>query len=637
MATETLVSGSDKLALKLRILPNSEQAKTLDEAFKKWASICNRISSGKESIDSLRPSSASELQFNSTQLSSATMDVSALKKAKALQGERLEAEIAKLRVRYAVIDGSLSDPTKRHVNPAKPSQYYPAEWDSSGRLTPKFHTDRHYVTELRKLKLKEEKMLKSIAKISSGKIVFKPKRITLWPSSIHISFNKDMLLLRPFANDFEMELPVVLAPQKKSASKSQKASEEYMRNAQLNLIGYSINQLLFGLNKSQKMLANAKKSEKVEKFSAQMEKKKAGFPAKIKSLEGKWLLNRQLSCKEMEIIDEVNRKFFETRKVELSKNYLELLRNLAEEIMGRAEYVNLNKYPILTRRPLKRHKQKNINNLKPEMWKYYIQFGYEPIFERKPIRACHNILGIDRGLTHLLALSVFSPKEQKFIFNHLEPNPIMGWKWKLRKLRRSLQHLERRTRAQKNVHLPEALMKKRLASIENKTEQHYHVLSSKIIELATKYDACIVLESLSNMKQRGGKKTARTKSLDYALSLFDYEKIARLIGYKAKLNGIPVYDINAANTSKTCATCLLNDSHGTYERGQSQSKILHGKTVSRKNMKVGKCSVCNLKPGSMIDADLNAARVIALCKFKGINDPLPIGSRKVFKRFRSNI
>lgn len=632
MSDESLVSSEDKLAIKIKIVPNAEQAKMLDEMFKKWSSICNRISRGKEDIETLRPDEGKELQFNSTQLNSATMDVSDLKKAMARQGERLEAEVSKLRGRYETIDASLRDPSRRHTNPQKPSSFYPSDWDISGRLTPRFHTARHYSTELRKLKAKEDKMLKTINKIKNGKIVFKPKRITLWPSSVNMAFKGSRLLLKPFANGFEMELPIVISPQKTADGKSQKASAEYMRNALLGLAGYSINQLLFGMNRSQKMLANAKKPEKVEKFLEQMKNKDANFDKKIKALEGKWLLDRKLKESEKSSIAVVRTKFFKSGKVELNEDYLKLLKHMANEILERDGFVNLNKYPILSRKPMKRYKQKNIDNLKPNMWKYYIQFGYEPIFERKASGKPKNIMGIDRGLTHLLAVAVFSPDQQKFLFNHLESNPIMHWKWKLRKIRRSIQHMERRIRAEKNKHIHEAQLKKRLGSIEEKTEQHYHIVSSKIINWAIEYEAAIVLESLSHMKQRGGKKSVRTRALNYALSLFDYEKVARLITYKARIRGIPVYDVLPGMTSKTCATCLLNGSQGAYVRGLETTKAA-GKATKRKNMKIGKCMVCNSSENSMIDADLNAARVIAICKYKNLNDPQPAGSRKVFKRF----
>ena len=54
-----------KLALKLKLEPTREQMLILDEAFKKWAMICNRFSYGGETIDDLRPKEENpELLFN---------------------------------------------------------------------------------------------------------------------------------------------------------------------------------------------------------------------------------------------------------------------------------------------------------------------------------------------------------------------------------------------------------------------------------------------------------------------------------------------------------------------------------------------------------------------------------------------
>jgi len=155
-------------------------------------------------------------------------------------------------------------------------------------------------------------------------------------------------------------------------------------------------------------------------------------------------------------------------------------------------------------------------------------------------------------------------------------------------------------------------------------------VSAKIVALAKKYKSDIVFESLSNMKQHGRKKSARTRDLNYALSLFDYSKVASLVLYKARLNGIRVYDIMPGMTSKTCATCLLQSRESAYIRGKT---YLAPNRKTYPNMKIGHCPLCHKNERSMIDADINAARVIALCKHKNLNDPRPFGSRWVFKRF----
>ncbi len=279
---------------------------------------------------------------------------------------------------------------------------------------------------------------------------------------------------------------------------------------------------------------------------------------KIKNLED--LIETKITDDDKKtILNDGKKAFLEPDKFNdynFSNEYIRLLGKISEYLANKKEGVySINKYPILFRKPT--NKRKKIKNLKSYEWKYYIQFGYEPI--NKISLETKNIMGIDRGLTHLLAYSIFDPENNKFIINQLEPNPVSGWKWKMRKMRRSIQHLERRLRAQKGVHIHENQMKKRVGGIENKIDSLYHNVSRKIVNLAKEKNACIVFEDLEgqSLKQHGRKKTGRLRGLNYTLSLFDYGKIASLIKYKAELEGIDVWNINPAYTSQNCAKCIL--------------------------------------------------------------------------------
>ncbi len=239
-----------------------------------------------------------------------------------------------------------------------------------------------------------------------------------------------------------------------------------------------------------------------------------------------------------------------------SEEYVNLIHKLAENILKINAFYNIKNYPILIRKST--DNTKKMSNLRSTEWEYYLQISYEPINNPQKIMA-KNILGIDRGLTHILAYSVFDPIQKKFIVNKLEPNPIKGWKRKLRKIKCSIQHLERRLHAQKGIHIPENQMKKKLRSIENKIESLYHMVSRKIVNLAKDNNSCIVFEKLEGqgMKQHGRRKSGRLKALNYTLSLFDYGKIASLIKYKAEADGLKIWKIDPAYTSQNCAKCVL--------------------------------------------------------------------------------
>lgn len=283
------------------------------------------------------------------------------------------------------------------------------------------------------------------------------------------------------------------------------------------------------------------------------------FPKKINELID--LLGTEFIEEDIrnKILDEGTKAFAEPESFcdyKFSSEYVGFLEAAAEYLANKKDgSYSINKYPILFRKPT--NKGKKLKNLKSDEWKYYIQFGYEPI--NKHSLETKNIMGIDRGLTHLLAYSVFDPESNKFIINQLEPNPVSGWKWKMRKMKRSIQHLERKIRAQKGVHIYENQMKKRAKGTEDKIESLYHNVSRKIVDVAKEKNACIVFEDLEgqSLKQHGRRKIGRLKRLNYTLSLFDYGKIASLIKYKAELEGINVWNINPAYTSQNCAKCML--------------------------------------------------------------------------------
>ncbi len=620
--SETLFVSEDKLALKLKLEPDVEQQEQLNRIFWTWASICNQISLGGKKKDDLRPKSEDGGEwFNSTQLNCAETDVKDLKKALERSAQRLTFEISRLGKRKSDFEEAIRDPGNRKPNPEKASLFVPKAWSDAGLLKAKYHTEKYYKSRVRELARLMDKKNGTLEKINRGNIKFKPTRLTLMYSNIRVSFGGEKIRLSVLDEKPPAEIRLVKKPEQPSVGpnggKSTEKSAEYLRGAVLNYLAYSINQLFFGLNRSEKMLALAKREEKREKFAKKMSRKEERFPKKVNDLEK--LLGRGLSESETRILDGVKQKFMQTVKVEMTPEYRKFLLDLASELYEAQSFLDLKKYPVLLRKPQTASKHKNIKNLKSGEWEYYIQFGYNPILDdRTPITPT-TIMGIDRGLRHALAVSIFDPSGNSFVLNKLEPNPVFGWKWRERRLRRSIQHLERKIRAQENVHIQESQMKKRLHTLDGSVNNFWHNLSARLVDLALEHRSAIVLESLSSMRQHARGKGARMKQLNYALSNFDYGRIAALIVYKAKRKGVPVFEVLPENTSKTCAKCLLEgNTNASYERGITDN--------GKKNMKIGRCSI-----HGDIDADLNAARTIALCYHKKLNNPLPFGERKRFK------
>lgn len=772
------------LALKLKIEPTRKQYKLFDEMFKKWASICNRISSKGKIKETLNPetSDKNQVMFNATQLNQSEKDVNDLRRA--MQGLKKQkiVELNELKERRIKIYDAITKEECKERDKQKTSNFRPKNWI-------KFHTPKHWNNELEKLNKQIKKKQQTIEKINAGKIYFKPKRVGLWSNSFMFNFGDKKLLIRPFENK-EIIVTIITEPKQKiigkKGGKSSQKGRDYMKKSIINFLIFALHSKLFGLNSKDKPLFYYKISENVIKtfkkndsfddfyneITKNIEKKvnqkltdeekktiqqelssvwqikeydlRKNFELSKEYLECIKILSEKLKERQLKRLKELRKSFqdkvsllkkefndviskqqediildeskkvfdnlAEFKKAQHSEEYVNTLNELAKHQFEKKEFIHINKYPILIRKPL--NKTKKLKNLKPDEWKYYIQIAYEPINKPKEIEI-QKIMGIDRGLSHLLALSIFDPKqtksEKKFILNELVDNPIIGWKWRLRKLKKSIQHLERRLKAQKNIHIYENQMKKKFRSIENRIENLYHNISRKIVNSAEKNNACIVFENLEkqSLKQHGRKKTGKLKKLNYFLSLFDYGKIASLINYKAQLKDIPVFQIDPAYTSQNCAKCILENNkfkepivvfyledlkigenipqvlledtnileakikkikkgkielegktkdnqkieliikksfnrivvfHDKEEIGEFNTKIekigesektavsdsvykrgkekIKGKPIYTGNKKAGYCT----KHGQ-IDADLNAARVIALCKYFNINKP----------------
>jgi IS605 OrfB family transposase len=614
------------LALKLKLDPTPEQMVTLDKMFWKWASICSRISAGKATIKELAPpENASGIWFSKTQLNQAKTDVDDLSRALKKNAKQYKQDLLRQEKRASEIKEAIENIKNRDVNPARPSTFRIKKWaEKPSNLTKRsYHTLKYWRDQLEKLEKTIQKRKKTIEKIEKAIIRFKPKRITLHKSSFLISFGKKLILLKPFARaqkyQSNLDIRLITEPMQpiigSKGGKSSARSKEFLEQGILNFISFALDRLFFGMNDHEKKLLKTKEPDKITKRDEMLAKKKEKFETeKLPKL--KKILGRELSEEEKEILKKENEKFFANFLAYTpSSEYKSLLKKLAIEVFKRNEYISLERYPILLRKPINKFRTKKLSNLKPDEWEYFLQVSYEH-FGADQISP-KTVMGIDRGIKHLLAVAVFDPESQKFTFNKLIKNPVLSWKNRIKNLKNAITRRERRIRAATGEHIKENQLKKRIKKIENCIENFYHNVAANIVKTARHYHSVIVFESLERrgIKQHGRSKGKRMKRLNYILSNFDYAKIAALINYKAHKEGVPVFEILPAYTSQNCAKCLiesgkLNESADNYSR-------------ERANPKIGYC-----KKHGYIDADLNAARTIAICYFKKLNEPGPFNSRK---------
>ncbi|MFA5108237.1 MAG: transposase [Candidatus Micrarchaeia archaeon] len=597
------------LALKIKLLPTKDQVLTLDELFGKWASICTRLGSRGLEQDDLSPPSEfnGKLHFSKTQLNSATGDIKTAREALDARCQKLNSQVVRLDRDVTALKEAIVDSNKREIDKTKETRFYPKAWVRTGQLIRKYYPLGYFKRRLEHDERKLKRMKETVEKLKHGKVHFSPRRITIWASSLRFRFGNDPQAVISLTDVGEpLSIKLQLKPDQELVGSSKKSADFY-ENAILNFLAYSIKARLFGFSNSERFLLKARKPEKVQKKEAMLRKKTENLPSKIIIVE-KWI-GRQLSIEEKSVIEEEFTSVLKGGTIE-NKKFVCLLSNLATSILIRSEPILLNKYGIIIRKPIGKAKTKNVYNIKSDEWEYYLQLGYSPVLSPKLQYEPKSFIGIDRGVTHSVALTLFDPVSKKFVVNLLYPNPVAKWKRRNKCLVRALQKLKRRIKSQNGETLHFNQMRKRLHSVENRAENYWHNLASQIIKLAYEHKAAIVLERLENLRQSGRKKTKYGQGLRYALSLFDYKKIASLISYKASRDGVPVYDVDPKYTSKTCSACLLHDRVGSEFPGDKYVRGIDG------NFKRGYCPVCreiNNNSKSEIDADLNAARVIALC------------------------
>lgn len=607
------------LSIKLKLNPTIDQANQLDKMFWKWAAICSRMSIKKVENKKLFPPINSDgIWFSKTQLNQAKTDVNDLVLALKKSAEQKKRTLQKQENSAKDIKDAIEDVNNRDPNPNRPSNFRIKKWvNKTNNLKQNYHTLKHWQNRFAELEKKLQKQKKTIEKIEAGKIHFKPKRISIHQNEFFLNFANSKILLTPF-NKFgngvkQLEVSIITAPIQQLTGSSAK-SAVYMKEGINNFLVFAINQSLFGFNRGLTALLKAKKPEKLLKKEECLNKKRQAFSNDTKKIEK--MLNRKLTENEVNIFKVEQNRLFENIITYIpTLNYINLLNNLAAELIKVNHYFKPNKYILLVRKPINRYKIKNIKNLQADKWEYFLQLSYEPFQPTK--MDTKNIMGIDRGIKHLLAIAIFNKDKKLFTFNKLIANPVLGWKRRIRRLKRSIHVLERRTRATTGEHIHENQLKLSLKSIENRVDNLYHNVSVEIVRYAKENNSVIVFENLekSGLKQHGRSKGKGMKTLNYFLSNFDYGKIGSLVKYKADKEGVPVFDILPDYTSQNCAKCLIE----TGDINISKDNY----TRSKENSKIGFC-----KKHGEIDADLNAARTIAVFYDKQLGDPMPFGSRK---------
>lgn len=195
-------------------------------------------------------------------------------------------------------------------------------------------------------------------------------------------------------------------------------------------------------------------------------------------------------------------------------------------------------------------------------------------------------LGVDRGIYNLASLCVVDDvgriiAEENFDGRHL----------------RDVQQKEERRQRKQQKRGKAYKSKTRLAE----ADRAVHEAANKIVKMAVKHKSQVVLENLSNLTQRKGKRGR--SNFNRLLTRAQYTKLQNVLEYKLAVAGLPkLKTVAAQGTSQTCPDC------GKWNhKNREKTPLPDGKGFAMERF------LCvNADCGYKKDADLNAARIIAL-------------------------
>jgi putative transposase len=197
-------------------------------------------------------------------------------------------------------------------------------------------------------------------------------------------------------------------------------------------------------------------------------------------------------------------------------------------------------------------------------------------------------LGVDRGIYNLAAYCVTDDDG-----NAIDSGRISG-----RELRHVQRQEERRTaEAQRHGGIKRGTIRRRAWA-----DEAVHVAANRIVELAVKHGAHVVLEDLKNLsaiRRRVRTPGTRRGGFNRLLNRVQYEKLKTVLAYKLGEYGLPLpIHVSAALTSQTCPTCA-------HVARENRVKMAADDGFETEAFK---CVVC----GHEANADENAAHVIAM-------------------------
>ena len=208
-------------------------------------------------------------------------------------------------------------------------------------------------------------------------------------------------------------------------------------------------------------------------------------------------------------------------------------------------------------------------------------------------------LGVDRGIHNLASLCVVNNKGKVIAEENFDGSNLKYVQQKQEKRQKDTQQRGKKYRS---------------ASRRSEADKAVYSTAKRIVALAEKHHAQVVIENLSNLTQRNFKRGR--SNFNRLLNRSQYAKLEKVLQYKLTRAGLPPpVSVVAAGTSTTCPQCGIYDP-ASRDRNDPKNRFI--------------CPHCTYQH----DADLNAARVIALRKLW--REGLPASKKSVTRKELEN-
>jgi len=214
-------------------------------------------------------------------------------------------------------------------------------------------------------------------------------------------------------------------------------------------------------------------------------------------------------------------------------------------------------------------------------------------------------LGVDRGIYNLASLSVIDDDGRIIEQKNVDGRDLRFVQKKIERRQRIRQQRGKRFSGRAKLHA---------------SDEAVHRTANEIVALAAKHKSQIIIEDLSRLTSRKGKR--KRSNFNRVLNRSQYQKLEHVLEYKLSIAGLPKpKTVHAGYTSQACPLCGHIDSANRHKIPEHDGFRMHE----------FKCVNC----GYTDDADLNASRIIALKRLWRENLPSDMKS-KLFKEVPEN-